>query len=288
MALTFVEMYSQNRPLSVAENNQINATRVFKVTNTNNVAAVKDEFDNQPGLKVHPSLPGLAFAGASFGPSESGSCVTVTVNYSTNPGSRFSQPPKDSEKYYHWDFGYKTVSIDVPVLLQFPVTESNGSTSETRNAFTWKDIKVSEKRTLIFLTLRIPRPPDNLYFQLFTFTQGLLDDIHDLDGIKARFISFEQKEVDGTKLDLKYTWEMDKGTIIPPDLVQNQFGPGSIIVPDDVPEPLIRNPFSVIVAIPSQNPYTTPPYSISKYLWKDNTPAANAAWRQLPGMERVT
>jgi len=285
MALTFVEQYNANRPVSLSENGQMNAVRVFKVVTTNNVQAVREDFDTQAGLRIHPSYPNLQFAGASFYPSETGAAVAVEVQYSTNPGSRFVAPPKDDEKYFSWDFGYKELTVDIPIALRVPVVVEVAGVREVRRAWSFKMQKVSERRSLAMLTLRIKRPTDDVYFAEFQRAVDQINTLHDLSGTIARFAGVDAKEVDGKKLDLKYTWEIDKGTPIPENFTNTE-GEAELMIPADAQDGFIRNPYSVIVVIPTTDPVANRPTASSLYPYP-NTPASLIAWRNLLGIERV-
>ena len=270
MPFLFVEQHQANRPITLDANGSETSTRTFKVTTTNDISAVRADFNNQPGLRLHPANPLLRFIGATFAPSESGAGVLVQVNYGTNTGSRFSQPQRDGSSYYHWNFAYREVTVDIPIAVRIPVEPS----------MFWTVVfqKVAEKRIVYELNLEIARPPGN-YVTAFEYAVSQKDTIHTIGSKRVRMTGFEAREVDGLKLDVRYSWEVDNGTPVPMRGV-------NIISPSDsnqTGDELLRNPYSVVQIIPSSDPAAGPPTAVSMYPYAENP----NGWRQLLGADRI-
>ena len=278
MPFLFVEQHQANRPITLEANGSEASTRTFKVTTTNDISAVRADFNNQPGLRLHPANPLLRFIGATFSPSESGAGVLVQVNYGTNTGSRFSQPQRDDPAYYHWHFAYREVTVDIPIAVRIPVLVDTGGAGETRLLWTAVFQKVAEKRLVYELNLEIARPPGN-YVTAFEYAVSQKDTIHTIGSKRVRMTGFEAREVDGLKLDVRYSWEVDNGTPVP-------VGGVNIISPADsnqTGDELLRNPYSVVQIIPSSDPAAGPPKAVSLYPYAENP----NGWRQLLGADRI-
>lgn len=233
-----------------------------------------------PGLNTtHPDDARLRLDRYNISTSADGVC-TVECLYSND--SRFvdlRSPNKDAPTWYHWGWGSRKATVEIPMAIRSQVLSTNGNGDQVEK-LVWKIAKkqLVEVRVLRPLQVRVVVTDVRVFDAIAKQT----DKLHKMpDGGIYHFEGGTVSQVDdaGT-YDINYTWEIDYGTyFLPPtgsDLVK-------YCVPDDENAIPIRLPYTVFAVVQDGNPETQRPKAFIQDLY-DYDPEG---WRELPGASRI-
>lgn len=250
------------------------ARRVFKGpairSDVDALAVFQDE-----GHATHPGDPSLKLTGVEVAPMKNGAGYEVTATYS-NRSTRFSQPPRDQPGYYH--FGWQTQDVKVTLPFNKRVVAIVGD-DQPDGVRVWSiaSVEYTETRLVRPMTVRVTGYPVSAFDVLAVEKRK----IHTIHGRDYLYLGGEVAEVDGEAFDVTHSWEIDGGTPFVPDNNQNRIDVEYPSVGTVGNQDMMRLPYTVTLAVPSDNPLDNPHPMIAFYPY----PRSPNGWRLLPGAE---